>query len=392
MDYTRPDPVMDYVSQEMGMYDTVYEELKESDCRGCHTGTLFDEHHPTDPTSVDECTRCHACGEPPDCVVRNCLTDGCHSFNDVSTNGWHHYTERSDSGNCGACHDLVPVEEFGPGVRFEDDPPTVSPPTPYSCENCHWCQEASTTGHPSTHDHYDDWGNLVGFSEYGKPACSPYDTHHMGFHGNIVNNKCYMCHGFGFDWENPDVDWNPDNRERIRHCERCHTPDTLHSIHDRDCYGWEAVGFHVDEPEDERTEPDTYRFFGDVEMCSGCHTSILMLAPVANPNILWPANHEMIDIIIETNAQDVLGSAVTLTATVTSNEATEGLGGGDMTPDWTEPVIDQEQGIITLKLRAERYRHADGRVYTISITATDSTGWARTEDVQVTAPRKNPKL
>jgi hypothetical protein len=63
-----------------------------------------------------------------------------------------------------------------------------------------------------------------------------------------------------------------------------------------------------------------------------------------------------------------------------------------MTPDWTEPVIDQEQGIITLKLRAERYRHADGRIYTISITAADGTGWSTTEDVQVFAPRKNPKL
>ncbi|MBW1744680.1 MAG: hypothetical protein JRJ47_14830, partial [Deltaproteobacteria bacterium] len=355
---------------------------------------------------VDECTRCHPCGEPSDdcVVVRNCLTDGCHSFNDVSTNGWHHYTEKSDSGNCGACHDLVPVEEFGPGIRFEDYPPKVSPPTPYSCENCHWCQEASTTGdpedpgHPSTLDHYDDWGNLVDFSEYGKPTRSPYDTHHMGFHGNIVNNKCYMCHGFGFDWDNHETNYDPDNRERIRHCERCHTQDTLHYIHneyydtaEKDCYGWEAVGFHVEGTE---TEPYAYGSFtlGDYEMCSGCHGSMLIMAPVANPNILWPANHEMIDIVIEANAQDLLGSGVTLTATVTSNEATEGLGGGDMTPDWTEPVIDQEQGIITLKLRAERYRHANGRVYTISITATDSTGWSRTEDVQVTAPRKNPKL
>ena len=403
-DYTRPDPLMDYVAQEMGIYDTLYEALRESDCRSCHTGTLLSEHHPTDAGAGDDCQTCHPCEAPQDCVERNCLTDGCHSWNDIQTNGWHHYTEESDSGNCGVCHELVPVEAFQPGVRFEDDPPTVSPPTPYSCENCHWCQEASTTGdpenpgHPSTYNHYDDWGNGVGFYEYDKPACSPYDSHHMGFWGNIVVNKCYICHGFGFDWENPGLDYDPGSRERIRPCERCHTPDTLHYIHNeyydtsgKDCYGWEAVGFHVDETE---TEPDVYGCFtlAGYEMCSGCHPSVLVLAPVANPDVLWPANHEMIDIVISTYAQDVIGSEVTLTATVTSNEPTEALGNGDMTPDWTEPVIDQEEGIITLQLRAERYRHADGRIYTISITATDSTDWSRTEDVQVIAPRKNPKL
>jgi hypothetical protein len=34
--HNRPDPLMDYVPQEKGMYDTVYSELAVEDCRGCH--------------------------------------------------------------------------------------------------------------------------------------------------------------------------------------------------------------------------------------------------------------------------------------------------------------------------------------------------------------------
>jgi CDP-diacylglycerol pyrophosphatase len=35
-DHNRPDPLMDYVPQEKGVYDTVYSQLAEEDCRGCH--------------------------------------------------------------------------------------------------------------------------------------------------------------------------------------------------------------------------------------------------------------------------------------------------------------------------------------------------------------------
>jgi hypothetical protein len=35
-DHNRPDPLMDYVSQRAGMYDTVYPELDNNDCISCH--------------------------------------------------------------------------------------------------------------------------------------------------------------------------------------------------------------------------------------------------------------------------------------------------------------------------------------------------------------------
>ena len=43
--FNRPNPLMDYVSQEIGMYDTLYWELDESDCRRCHGNNLADRHH-----------------------------------------------------------------------------------------------------------------------------------------------------------------------------------------------------------------------------------------------------------------------------------------------------------------------------------------------------------
>jgi hypothetical protein len=35
-DHNRPDPLMDYVPQEKGVYDTEYSELAVDHCRGCH--------------------------------------------------------------------------------------------------------------------------------------------------------------------------------------------------------------------------------------------------------------------------------------------------------------------------------------------------------------------
>ena len=36
--YNRPNPLMDYAPQQIGIYDTMYEELKKRDCRQCHGG------------------------------------------------------------------------------------------------------------------------------------------------------------------------------------------------------------------------------------------------------------------------------------------------------------------------------------------------------------------
>ena len=68
-----------------------------------------------------------------------------------------------------------------------------------------------------------------------------------------------------------------------------------------------------------------------------------------------------------------------------------GLGDGDESPDWTVPLIDQENGEITLQLRAERSGSGDGRVYSIHITATDESGMSSNAIVEIIVPHDKAK-
>jgi len=295
-DYNRPAPLMDYVPQELGIYDTGYGELSEADCRACHGNSTAERHHSTEWAMTGQCLHCHEDYPGVVPVERDCTTTGCHSWpDDIAAppegNGWHHNTEYSGSGGwhaCIVCHDPNLIGDFGPGVSFDDDPPEDwnTLPRVYNCENCHWEQAISNQsgdpdpdnpGHPSTYDHYGVWGNPVGFYEYPRPILSNYNSHHMGLYGN-VSPECYMCHSLTGTAEDPvGLDWNPENLEQIRFCQRCHPKENLHAIHAPDFNGWEAVGFHVSgKPE---ADPDTYRLFtgdemGD-ELCLGCHVVII---------------------------------------------------------------------------------------------------------------------
>ncbi|SPP99645.1 hypothetical protein NBG4_1020008 [Candidatus Sulfobium mesophilum] len=120
-------------------------------------------------------------------------------------------------------------------------------------------------------------------------------------------------------------------------------------------------------------------------------TSAPTLKPEANTYILWPPNHNMVNIAIAANASDNSGSTVVLNATVTSNEPEEGLGEGDIGSDWTEPVINQATGMITMQLRAERSGRGDGRIYTVTITATDPSDNISTAKVNILVPHDQKK-
>ena len=46
--YVRPgNPLMDYVPQNIGVYDTYYENFNETDCRVCHGASTAERHHVT---------------------------------------------------------------------------------------------------------------------------------------------------------------------------------------------------------------------------------------------------------------------------------------------------------------------------------------------------------
>jgi hypothetical protein len=110
------------------------------------------------------------------------------------------------------------------------------------------------------------------------------------------------------------------------------------------------------------------------------------LAPTADRTILWPPNHRFKKVVIRANADDNSGAPPRLSATVSSNEPDSGLWRRDRSPDWREPVIDQQNGIITVRLRAERAGRGDGRTYTIRIAATDQSGNSSVVPVEVVVP------
>jgi PKD repeat protein len=262
------------------------------------------------------CAPCHeeVLDDPGVIVIRDCTTSGCHSWDDVGPldgegtppNGWHHDTDLSGPENCVACHDPNVIDEIAPFADLTKDLPGSFSVTPLACGNCHWEQAHSATGdpddpgHPSTYDHYDASGKFVGFKEYSGPIYGNFDTHHMGFKGDVTSH-CSKCHG-----QDPnEMFWDPYDPKLIRYCEICHSAASLHAIpgHIFQTYGWEAVGFHVDggiDPTDldptiyrtwEKTGPylpETQPGFSGNELCLGCHSNSIsepLPAPSYSPVI-----------------------------------------------------------------------------------------------------------
>lgn len=95
--------------------------------------------------------------------------------------------------------------------------------------------------------------------------------------------------------------------------------------------------------------------------------------------VLWPPNHEMVKIAVNYDVMDNCGTPV-CTLSVISNEPDNGLGDGD-TPNDIQ-VVDNHHVI----LRAERSGAGTGRIYTITITCSDSGGGVSTKTVKVMVP------
>ncbi len=112
---------------------------------------------------------------------------------------------------------------------------------------------------------------------------------------------------------------------------------------------------------------------GNTALCGTVITVVDTTPPVieavaADPNVLWPPNHKMVDVKVMARVTDTCSSTTWKITKVTSNEPVNGLGDGDTAPDW---VIT---GDHTLQLRAERSGMGNGRVYTITVQAKDTSG------------------
>lgn len=289
---------MDYVPQQIGVFDTTYRAysgLEGHGCRECHGNDLADRHHMSRrnlcpecyPPPYETCTYCHPVATDTDGdtvydyfpkgdaseyenglrMPTDCTAEWCHevAFLDPPPDGhgWHHNTDMAASENCIACHDPRLIEEITPFRDHQSHPPLLDYeviPTPFDCENCHWKQpldddnylndgteDACDPGHPSTYEFpvRDLGGTFVpadAFHEYDKPIFGNKRTHHMMELGDIYP-MCLKCHS-----QDPnEPTWDPDHPENIRYCEICHSARKLHYIqpHVQPHAGWVPAGFHT---------------------------------------------------------------------------------------------------------------------------------------------------
>jgi len=92
----------------------------------------------------------------------------------------------------------------------------------------------------------------------------------------------------------------------------------------------------------------------------------------ATPSSIWPPNNKMVPVIVTADVVDDGGPAAARIVTVSCNEPAVG--------DW------QITGSLTLSVRATRNGSGSGRVYTVTVEATDAAGNTATRTVAVSVP------
>jgi len=91
-------------------------------------------------------------------------------------------------------------------------------------------------------------------------------------------------------------------------------------------------------------------------------------------------NHQMVDVTLIYKVSDNCDAQILPVISISSNQPVNGTGDGDTAPDWE--VIDAHH----IRLRAERAATNGARIYTITLTATDSVGLSSNSSVDVVVP------
>ncbi len=112
-----------------------------------------------------------------------------------------------------------------------------------------------------------------------------------------------------------------------------------------------------------------------------------IVSVLADPGVLWPPNHKMVKVHVSALVKDACGDAKWKILSVKSNQPLNGKGDGNTETDFK--IINDH----AVSLRAERAGNdKKGRVYTITVQATDEAGNKSTrETVTVSVPHDKRK-
>jgi hypothetical protein len=102
-------------------------------------------------------------------------------------------------------------------------------------------------------------------------------------------------------------------------------------------------------------------YLSSAELWPQCTGPVITQLTVS-PSSLWPPNHKMVPVTVAVSNTGGCGSVFSKITSITSNEEIDADG------DW---VIT---GSLTMNLRASRSGNGNGRIYTITVQSTDSSG------------------
>lgn len=226
------------VRQDLGLFDTVFNDLDEEGCRDCHGRRVGDLHHNLASVEQLACLSCHrvefTAGSYQIIIVTNCLE--CHE-QQPGVASVHHLTDKARLGDCVACHggmvqnrdDGHYIPSYGASMVTPLPSRGTGPGERGSCRYCH------------------DWGNDA---VTGELISSNMTTHHeTGF--DSQPGGCYWCH-----------DPLTEPALAIRACEQCHAPLSIHNIQA------DTNGDGVITP---GGEAPYFGHIGSNEDCLGCH-------------------------------------------------------------------------------------------------------------------------
>jgi len=109
-----------------------------------------------------------------------------------------------------------------------------------------------------------------------------------------------------------------------------------------------------------------------------------------SPRLLWPPNHQMVEIEATISVQDDVDPHPSVRlVSIKSSEADNGLGDGDTAGDIQDASLGTDDRQFLL--RAERSATGPGRIYTITYEARNAAGRTSTLSTQVTVPRDRSK-